>query len=353
VARVRNYILVHFEQFFVLTVLLTVALINFYASHKVTYLNFYFLPVIIAGYLLGSRRSVLGAFFCILLVILYVVLNPQNFIIPNSTLNLFLHILAWGGFLILAGAVVGKQQEGLQSRVRQTRDLYDQLVVSHKEVQDARAATILGLAKLAEYRDNETGTHLERMREYVKILTAELANHPKYESYITKTYIEDMYQSAILHDIGKVGVPDRILLKPGKLSAEEFDIIKTHTTIGGDAIKAVETQVKGQSFLTIGKEIAYHHHEKWDGSGYPQGLKGEAIPLSARITALADVYDALTSKRVYKEVMPDQEVQSIIAEGRGRHFDPDIVDAYSMCREKFEAVQERINKRVNRKSLAN
>jgi response regulator RpfG family c-di-GMP phosphodiesterase len=297
--------------------------------------------------LLGSRRSVLGAFFCILLVVLYVILNPKNFIIPNSSLNLYLHITAWGSFLILAGAVVGKQREGLQSKFEETRQLYDQLLASHKDVMDARAATIMGLATLAESRDNETGAHLERMREYVKILAGELADHPKYQGYITRTYIEDIYQSAILHDIGKVGVPDRVLLKPGKLTPEEFDIIKTHTTIGGDAIKSVEVKVQGQSFLTIGKEIAYFHHEKWDGSGYPQGLQGADIPLSARITALADVYDALTSERVYKDAMPDEKVQEIILEGKGRHFDPDVVDAYLMSQNKFEEIREKINGRVS------
>ena len=341
VENVRNYLLVKFEKIFVLLILLTVALINYFASHKVTYLNFYFLPVIVAGYLLGARRSVLGAFFCILLVILYVILNPQNFVIPNNTLNLSLHILAWGSFLILAGAVVGKQHEGLQSKVVQTRKLYDQLVASHKDVEDARAATIMGLAKLAESRDNETGAHLERMREYVRILARELTTHPRYQGYITKNYIEDIYQSAILHDIGKVGVPDRILLKPGQLTADEFAIIKTHTTIGGDAIKTVENQVQGRSFLTLGKEIAYYHHEKWDGSGYPEGLAGRDIPLSARITALADVYDALTTPRVYKAALPVEKVETIITEERGRHFDPDVVDAFFMCRGQFDKVRRK------------
>jgi response regulator RpfG family c-di-GMP phosphodiesterase len=209
-------------------------------------------------------------------------------------------------------------------------------------VQSARNATILGLAKLAEYRDADTGAHLERIREYSKMLAEELSRKPDYAGYITSEYIDDIYNSAILHDIGKVGVPDAILLKPGKLTTEEFDVVKRHSALGGEALREVEAKIEGQSFLTLGKEIAYYHHEKWDGTGYPRGLKGEQIPLSARIVALADVYDALTSRRVYKEAYSHQVARDIIMESRGSHFAPDVVDAFLAHEEDFRRIREEL-----------
>jgi len=220
------------------------------------------------------------------------------------------------------------------------KKLEKDLLESYKKVQSARNATILGLAKLAEYRDADTGAHLERIREYSKVLAEELATKSEYAGYITSEYIDDIYNSAILHDIGKVGVPDAILLKPGRLTAEEFDVVKRHSALGGEALREVETKIEGQSFLTLGKEIAYYHHEKWDGTGYPRGLKGEQIPLSARIVALADVYDALTSKRVYKDAMPHQAAREIIVESRGTHFAPDVVDAFLAHEEDFRRIRE-------------
>jgi HD-GYP domain-containing protein (c-di-GMP phosphodiesterase class II) len=340
--RLKNYLLVNSEQVFVLIILTTIATTNYYIDYKITFINFYFLPVIIAGYFLGSRRSILGAVLCICLVTLYAILYPQTFKLPNSQLDIYVHILAWGSFLILAGAVVGKQHESLKTKIIHTQELYHQLVESDKNVAKARTSTILGLAKLAEYRDTDTGAHLERIREYVKILTLELSNHPKYQGYITNKYIEDIFQSSILHDIGKVGIPDRILLKKGKLTDSEYRIIKRHTIIGYNAIKSVESQVKGESFLTIGKEIAYFHHEKWDGSGYPKGLKGTKIPLSARIVALADVYDALTSKRPYKEALTHDAAKKIIIEGRSIHFDPDLVEAFIVHADEFDKIREQL-----------
>jgi PAS domain S-box-containing protein len=214
------------------------------------------------------------------------------------------------------------------------------LLESYRKVQEARTATILGLAKLAEYRDEGTGTHLERIREYARILTEQLAKRPKYRGLIDQQYIDDIYQSSILHDIGKVGTPDRLLLKPGELTEEEFEVIKRHTLMGGNALKAIESQIEGKSFLAIGKEIAYNHHEKWDGSGYPRGLKGKAIPLSARIIALADVYDALTTKRFYKEAYSHAKARDMILQLKGKHFDPEIVNAFIAVAEKFDHVRK-------------
>ena len=213
------------------------------------------------------------------------------------------------------------------------------LLESYRKLQNARLATILGLAKLAEYRDEGTGTHLERIREYSKIIAEEMVKNPRHADHITPEYIDDIYQSSILHDIGKVGIPDAILLKPDKLTDEEFDVIKRHTNLGGDAITAIESQIEGQSFLALGKEIAYNHHEKWDGSGYPRGLTGEGIPLSARIIALADVYDALTTKRFYKDAYSHKRSRQIILDLKGTHFDPEVVDVFLALEDEFNRIR--------------
>ncbi len=218
------------------------------------------------------------------------------------------------------------------------------LLESYRKVYEARSATILGLAKLAEYRDEGTGTHLERIREYARILAVQLSSNPKFNGRIDQQYIDDIYQSSILHDIGKVGTPDALLLKPGELTKEEFNIIKRHTLMGGNALEAIESQIEGKSFLAMGKEIAYNHHEKWDGSGYPRGLKGEAIPLSARIIAVADVYDALTTKRFYKEAYSHGTAKNMIIRLKGEHFDPQIVNAFAATAAKFNRVRKQMLK---------
>jgi response regulator RpfG family c-di-GMP phosphodiesterase len=330
------------EMLSVLSIIATITAIAFFIDQKVTSLYFYFLPVLMAANLLGARHSVWGAGISILLVALHVMHNPDRFLIPASRITLYMHIVSWALFLLIFAAVVGKLREQLESKSIQNGEICDQLAESNQHFEQARAATILGLAKLAEYRDNETGAHIERIREYVRILAGELANHPKYHSYITNNYINDLYESSILHDIGKVAVPDKILRKPGKLTMLEYEVIKTHTTLGGDALKEVEAKVVGQSFLTIAKEIAYYHHERWDGNGYPQGLKGDEIPLSARITALADFFDALTSKRIYKASFSVAQTKALVIEGKGSQFDPDVVDAFLTRINEFVHIRERI-----------
>lgn len=197
-----------------------------------------------------------------------------------------------------------------------------------EELRRTQGAAMVGLAKLAETRDPETGQHLERMRNYSRLMCEELSTLPEYRLYINDDYIQDIYNSSPLHDIGKVGIPDAILLKPGRLTPQEFEIMKKHASIGGDALRAADQNLEGESFLTLGKEIAYHHHEKWDGTGYPDGLKGMDIPLSARVVALADVYDALTSKRVYKEAISHDQARAIIIDSSGSHFAEEVVRAF-------------------------
>lgn len=210
-----------------------------------------------------------------------------------------------------------------------------------REISAIQDVTILAMASLAETRDSDTGNHIRRTQYYVKALAEKLQNHPRFSAALTDTYIDTLFKSAPLHDIGKVGIPDRILLKPGRFEPHEFEIMKTHTTLGRDAIAHAEEQLGLKvDFLACAKEIAYSHQEKWDGSGYPEGIGGDDIPVSARLMAVADVYDALISRRVYKDGMPHEKAVSIISEGRGNHFDPDIVDAFLVIHEDFRRIAQ-------------
>ena len=211
-----------------------------------------------------------------------------------------------------------------------------------KLVAAVQDVTILAMASLAETRDSDTGNHIRRTQYYVLELANQLKDHPRFKEFLTPENIDLLFKTAPLHDIGKVGIPDRILLKPGRFVPEEFEIMKTHTTLGRDAIEHAERSLSVEvDFLKIAKEIAYSHQEKWDGSGYPQGLSGDEIPISARLMAVADVYDALISRRVYKEGMPHEKAILIIEEGRNSHFDPDVVDAFNALAEVFREIAQK------------
>jgi putative two-component system response regulator len=205
-----------------------------------------------------------------------------------------------------------------------------------------QSVTTLALASLAETRDLATGNHIRRTQHYVRVLAEHLASHPRFQAILTEEYIEMLYKSAPLHDIGKVGIPDHILHKAGKFTPEEFDVMKTHTTLGRDAIQTAEDQLgMPVTFLAMAKEIAYYHHEKWDGTGYPTGASGCDIPACARLMAVGDVYDALRSHRTYKKALSHDEAVVIIIEGRGHHFDPDVVDAFIEAQDEFHAIHAR------------
>lgn len=237
-----------------------------------------------------------------------------------------------------------------QLQVKQAADLLkNQNISLEREIARRMAendltqqVSIRALAHLAETRDPETGNHILRTQAYVQHLAQTLRRHPRFAAMLNDQYINLLGRSAPLHDIGKVGIPDHILLKPGKLNAEEWAIMQTHAQLGSEAIERAEADIEMPlDFLSLAKEIARWHHEKWDGSGYPDGLSGEAIPLSARLMALADVFDALISPRVYKPPMSFAEARSIIYEGRGKHFDPDIVDAFIADFSVYCAIAER------------
>jgi len=205
----------------------------------------------------------------------------------------------------------------------------------------SRDVTIFSLAKLAESRDPETGAHLERIREYCLLIGEDLARQEFFRETVDGEYVQMIYLTSPLHDIGKVGIPDRVLLKPGRLTPEEFDVMKRHTIIGGQTLDAALNAYPEARYLQMARDIAWTHHEKFDGSGYPHGLRGEGIPLCGRITALADVYDALTTKRVYKEAYSHEVAREIILEGNGKHFDPQIVESFLRNEDRFQEVHRR------------
>ncbi len=207
-----------------------------------------------------------------------------------------------------------------------------------EELQRTQDAAILSLVTLAGARDSETGMHIRRTQHYVRILAEHLASNPKFRDKLDPETINDLFKTAPLHDIGKVGIPDRILQKPDKLTAEEFDMMKEHTLLGSAALAEAEQQLGTTSFLRLAREIALNHHERWDGNGYPNGLAGDDIPISARLMALADVYDAVRSKRCYKPSRSHEEARAIIVDGRGGQFDPAMVDAFVAAEDEFQAI---------------
>ncbi len=254
--------------------------------------------------------------------------------------NLFTSVIfALGAIFVLMGIIL--QSSMLSSIKKQTKEL----IIINERLSITQDVTIFALAYQAELRDEETGKHLERTSRYVELLARELSKLPNYREYLTKSYIDDLVKAAPLHDIGKVGVPDSILRKPGKLDKKEFNIMKRHCEYGSKILEVANKRLGFQSFLKIAIQIVRYHHEKWDGQGYPYGLKGEDIPLSARIMALSDVYDALRSERYYKKGISHEKAVEIILSEKGKHFDPDIVDAFYKISDEFKAAHSSIGEK--------
>lgn len=298
----------------------------------------------------------------------------RNIVLVLTLLNsIMLSMAFWGGdltgatpvaillmkigiiyFVGLAFAKMQKEhykQEEMLSEIN--ANLEERIAARTKRIEEVTSIAIISLAKLTESRDPETGAHLERIRAYTQILANEIRKEGKfksyvteYRSYITDRYINELVQSSILHDIGKVGIPDEILLKPGRLTSEEREKMETHSLIGGDALKEAHEQIGGESFLVLAQNIAYYHHEKYNGTGYPKGLKGEEIPLSARIVCIADVYDALRSKRPYKEPMSHERAMEIMKVEMAACFDPSIFKAFERVSDKFCEVAEKITDNI-------
>jgi putative two-component system response regulator len=227
--------------------------------------------------------------------------------------------------------------------LKEARDfLKDEKRFLERQVAAIQNVAIHAFASLAETRDDETVNHIQRMQWYVKTLGERLKNHPRFSALLTDEVIDLLFRSVPLHDIGKMGIPDRVLLKEGPLEPEEFEIMKNHTTIGRDVIvRAQQVLAADTEFLKYAREVVYSHHEKWDGSGYPQGLRGDDIPIPARLAALADVYDILISRRPHKPPIPHEEAVQIILAARSVHFDPDIVNAFMQAQQEFREIAAR------------
>lgn len=237
---------------------------------------------------------------------------------------------------LLAGIILSRYGQSLETTCS---GLETEVLRRSRQLVKTRNAIIFGLAKLSESRDDDTGRHLERVCAYVEILAVELS---KRDASLTPEFIATLRVTASLHDIGKVGIPDSVLMKPGKLTPTERQIIQQHTLIGGDCLLAIRSHLEDDGFLDSACEVAFAHHERWDGGGYPFGLKGDEIPLAARIVALADTYDALTTRRVYKPAMPHQRAVEIIVSERGKQFDPAIVDAFVAQTGEFERTSQEL-----------
>ncbi|MDR2573488.1 MAG: response regulator [Desulfovibrio sp.] len=226
--------------------------------------------------------------------------------------------------------------------LKRHRDHLNELVKERtRQLALTQEATIHSMANLAEWRDPETGAHIKRTQSYVRSLAQHLSRLPRYAPELTPEFLDMLYLSAPLHDVGKVAIPDAVLHKPGRLTEEEFEVMKTHTTRGRDVLASTEEFLGQNSFLNMSQDIAYCHHERWDGKGYPRGIGKEEIPLSARLMSLADVYDALRSKRVYKPGMSHEETAGIIFEGKGTQFDPALIDAFDELQPEFQNIAAR------------
>lgn len=244
-----------------------------------------------------------------------------------------------------AAEVVARVDAHLQlRRYRQELEQYNQslqdmVVEQVREIADAQMSTIVALSKLAEFRDDDTGRHLDRVQCFCRTLALRLRLHPRDQSVIDESFIRNIANASALHDVGKVGIPDTILLRPGPLTTEEFAVMKTHPVIGAQTLEVVQAIYPNNAFLRMGIQIARYHHERWNGMGYPQRLAGEQIPLPARIVTLADVYDALRSKRCYKEAFSHAKSREAILADRGVVFDPVVVDAFLHQEEEFDRIR--------------
>lgn len=256
----------------------------------------------------------------------------------RATMQVFGYLWILVPQLVAAWLLISRMK-GTQDRQRM-RSQEDAFKAS-KELLLTRDAVVFGLAKLAESRDNDTGMHLERIAMYSTRLAAAMRRLPRYRDIVDADFVSNIGVSSALHDIGKVGVEDRILLKPGRLTHDEHFRIQTHVQLGGECIRQIQRRLGGSDFLEMAREIALYHHERWDGRGYPVGLAGPEIPLAARVVAIADVYDALRTKRVYKDAKPHDECVRIIRCDAGTHFDPEIVDVFLSIQHQFREISER------------
>ncbi len=296
----ERWLIKNIEGLVILTILISVMLLNYFIYSKVAFLNFYYLPVIIGGYYLGRRLAVLGAFFTILMVWVFVLANLETYLLHSTKFDLYFNLIIWAGFLVITGWVIGQLAEKLR----------EDLIASN----NLRLEITQRLSRAAEFKDCDTGLHILRMSHIARLIADALD--------VDEEWAELIFHAAPMHDVGKIGIPDKILLKAGKLDPDEWEVMKSHSSIGGEILSGGTSEL-----MKMSEAIAMTHHEKWDGSGYPEGLKGENIPLEGRIVAVADVLDALTSIRPYKKAWPMEKAIAQIEEQSGKQFDPKVVEA--------------------------
>ncbi len=296
----ERWLIKNIEGLVILTILISVMLLNYFIYSKVAFLNFYYLPVIIGGYYLGRRLAVLGAFFTILMVWVFVLANLETYLLHSTKFDLYFNLIIWAGFLVITGWVIGQLAEKLR----------EDLIASN----NLRLEITQRLSRAAEFKDCDTGLHILRMSHIARLIADALD--------VDEEWAELIFHAAPMHDVGKIGIPDKILLKAGKLDPDEWEVMKSHASIGGEILSGGTSEL-----MKMSEAIAITHHEKWDGSGYPEGLKGENIPLEGRIVAVADVLDALTSIRPYKKAWPMEKAIAQIEEQSGKQFDPKVVEA--------------------------
>lgn len=300
---------------YLLTVIIAIIVYLLGGTSKV-YANLMYIPITIIASSNGKKHAVINAIISAVLIGPIMPLEVQSNTMQEP-INWIVRLLIY----VIIAFVIGYFADHYKNE-------YEKNIKEEKEMAELQRATIFALVKLSETRDNLTGAHVERVAVLCKFLTRKLRKQSKYKDNIDDEFIDNIYKASSLHDIGKISIPDSILLKPGKLTPEEFDIMKTHTTIGANTLSEFKNKYTKNKTLDLAINIANYHHEKWDGTGYSHGLSGEKIPLSARIMAFIDVYDALRSKRVYKEAYSHEKSIEIIKQGKGTHFDPIIVDAF-------------------------
>ena len=315
---------------YALSVIITIIVYITGGTTKV-YANLMYLPIAIVASTYGKKWGIVHAVISALLIGPFMPLDKAS----NSSqeaINWILRLIIYLTIALVIGFFADYYRREFERNLKKDKEIFE-----------SQMATIFSLVKLAESRDDQTGAHIERVATFCRLLAHNLRNIPKYQAYINDDYIDKLFKASPLHDIGKVGIPDRILLKPGKLSAAEFEIMKTHTTIGANTLSEVKEKYPDNKLLELGINITHFHHEKWDCTGYPKGLSKTEIPLSARIMALADVYDALRSKRPYKEAYSHEKSMEIIRQGKGTFFDPEIVDVFLEIEAEFETTFDQYN----------
>lgn len=295
-----------------------------------------FIPVVIASVVPKRRYGLIHAMVSGVLVGPFM---PMD-VVANEPQTMFNWLLRLTLFVIISFII--------STFVRHLKNEYEKNQRYSEDMAQSHFATIYALVKIAESRDDETGTHIERVAEFARLLAIKMRELSQYKHIIDDSFIDFMYRASPLHDIGKVGIPDDILLKKGRLTDEEFEVIKKHPLIGAHILFDVYKEYPNNEFLRIGYEIVRFHHERYDGKGYPDGLKGKQIPLSARIMAIVDVYDGLRSKRIYKEGYDHELCIEIIAKERGKQFDPDIVDVFLAHQEEFNELYNQITEKSSR-----